>query len=229
MRVKLGIEITAIATICLFMSFDVSGQRKRKQTTIPPCEVAVSDSPRFRGFHLGQSVKEISQILPSFSSVYDDVKAHVSYGRSGSDFRIVHAFDLKEDFDKTEQFRDVSFTWQFLDGLLIRLFVSYEEYEPGNLTNFVNQVSTTTRLPLKSFRIIDKHKAVISCQGFTVEANEGEYTKVGWFPTPSKIVLEDVEAFRLLDLKDREQKRKLREEAKRQKEEERRRKRIFRP
>jgi DNA-directed RNA polymerase subunit H (RpoH/RPB5) len=194
------------------------------------CPLTVDRAPRLRGFYLNQRIEEITRVFPSFAEAYEKEKDPLMPVRTlTSDYRIVESDELTEDLTQMDEYRDVTFVWQLLNGRTVKLIVEYAEFEPASLKDFVSQIAESTSLPPESFKVTGKHKAVMACQGFTVEVNEGSYTKAGWVPTHSQISIEDKVAFEAMDAEEKELKRIAAEDAAKKKEEAEKRKRTFKP
>lgn len=197
---------------------------------IVPCVLTKDKAPVLRGFYLGQNYQEIVRTVPGFGKAYDESTSDY-FGLPEADFRIAHLTSLEtfDELSKEENFKDVTITWQFFEGKLVRLFVTYTEFQPGSLRNFMQQISEKANLPIESFKVTDKHKAKMTCSGFSVELFEGEYTRIGWFPNGSQIILEDTTVINSLEKAAKEFERNKKAELLRQKEEEKRRKTILKP
>ena len=194
------------------------------------CVLTLADSPRLRGFYLNQSERDIASLLPSFHKAYEIEKDELLPSRELiSDFREVRSDKLDDDLTAIEEYRDVSFIWQLLSGRLVSLSVTYEDYEPMNMNDFLEAVTSTTALPLKSFHVVDPHTAVINCDGFSVMLKEGSFTKAKWSPNRSQLILTDTVASAAMDAEEKEIKKQRAKDEAAKKAEEEKRKRTFKP
>ena len=160
------------------------------------CTLTKFDAPRLRGFYLDETEQEISSILPAFHKTYESEKNPLfPQHLLNSDFREVRSEKLETDLTEFEDYRDVSFVWQFWNGHVVQLRITYEEYEAESLNAFLEDFTSTTGLPLKYFRISGKHTAVLRCDGVSIEIREGSYIKTEWVQVKSQITLTDTEAF----------------------------------
>lgn len=203
---------------------------KTPPKAVAPCSLTKDKAPVLRGFYLGQSYQEIAKLVPGFEKAYFESTSGY-YGERNSDFRIAHltSLDTFDELSKQENFLDVTITWQFNDSKLVRLFVTYTEFTPGNLRNFMQQISEKTNIPIDSFKVTDKHKALMICKDFSVELFDGEYTRIGWQPNGSQIIIEDTTAIAELERSAKEFEKNKKAELLRQKEEEKRRKTVLKP
>ena len=235
------VKRTFLLLLCalFWIPFQATGsfsQAERPTRVVPvksnasQCAATISESPRLRGFYLNQTAEEVSSVLPSFREAYEAAQGQLLPQRDlVSDFREVKSEGLEADLTQFEDYRDASFVWQFLNGRVVQLQVTYEEYEPENLSTFLEAFTSTSGLPLKFFRITGKHTAVLTCVGFSVEIREGSYTKTQWVPSKSQITLTDTEAFAAMDVEEKEVKmRRAKEEALKKAESEKK-KRTFKP
>lgn len=226
--------IISILVWGLFLNLPAFAQTKKPVKAIvkpvAACSLTLDKAPVLRGFYLGQTYQEISRTVPGFAKAYDESGSDY-FGLPEADFRITHLTSLEtyDELSKQENYQDVTITWQFNEGKLVRLFVTYTEFQPGSLRNFMQQISEKTNIPFESFKVTDKHKALMTCNGFTVELFEGEYTRLGWFPNGSQIILEDTNAITSLERRSKEYETKKKAELIRRKEEEKKRKTILKP
>jgi len=194
------------------------------------CTISIFNSPRLRGFYLYQTEPEITALLPSFRRAYEAAKDPLLPVHDLiSDFREIRSDGLEDDLTKIEAYRDVTFVWQFFNSHVAQLRVTYQEYEPENLDDFVDSVSSTTGLPPRSFRVVDKHTAVLACDGFSVLIREGSYTNKVWGPNGSQIILTDTEAFTAIDEEEKEVKKQRAKEEEQKQAEAVKKKRTFKP
>lgn len=202
----------------------------QNRPALPKCNLDLSKAPELRGFYLGQSYVDVGERLPGFIDDYEAADQGY-FGNEKANYRILHLYSLKRYrpiIDQTD-FEDVTITWHFYDGTLVRLFVTYSDFRPKSLRDFINQVASTTGMPGASFRTIDKHRAKLACIDFSLEVNEGEYTKVGWSPYGSSLVLEDTVVIARLEKELAERKAAERREAARKKAEELKKRSTLRP
>jgi hypothetical protein len=194
------------------------------------CTLQINEAPQLRGFFLNQSEEEISGLIYSFHKAYEIAKNELMPDRElVSDFREVRSDRLDQDLTVLDEYSDVSFVWQLWGGRVVQLRVTYEEYEPMNMNDFLDQVSSTTGLPLKAFHLVDKHTAVAKCDGFSVEIKEGSMTKSGWVPNESQVILTDTIAVAAIDAEEKQLRKERAEEEARKKAEAEKKKRTFKP
>ena len=198
--------------------------------TVPNCALTVDQGPRLRGFYLNQTAEEIGHIFPSFLTAYDKKRAPLLPNKVVRlDYRVVESSELSESIGEMEDYRDVAFVWQLVNGRTVGLTVKYNEFEPASLEDLLTQISATTPLPIESFRVVGVHNAVMTCNGFTVSVHEGSYSESEWVATGSQILLEDKVAFDVINDEEKELKRLAAEEAAKKSEEAEKRKRTFKP
>lgn len=224
----------SLSIVLLFTTTLSQGKRPARVVKTKPnvgtCTLTLTEAPRLRGFYLNQAEQEISSVLPSFHKAYEMEKDVLLPSRELiSDFREVSSNKLEEDLTAVEEYRDVSFVWQLLNGRLVAISVTYEEYEPMNMNDFLDAVTSTTGLPLKSFHIVGPHTAVINCDGFSVTMKEGSYTKTKWTPNRSQLILTDTVAYAAMDAEEKEIKKQRAKDEAAKKAEEEKRKRTFKP
>jgi hypothetical protein len=196
----------------------------------PDCVLTIDKAPRLRGFYLNQTAEEIGRVFPSFLIALDKKKrAPIRNGVTTSDFWVVASSELSEGLSEAEDYRDVAFVWQLLNGRTVGLTVEYREFEPESLQDLLAQIADTTFLPIESFKVIGVHNAVMTCDGFTVSVHEGSYSETEWMPVGSQILLEDKVAFQVVNAEENEAKRLSAEEAAKKKEEAEKRRRTFKP
>lgn len=195
--------------------------------TVPPCNLTLKDAPKLRGFYLGQSYEEISEAIPKFEKAYRE--ADNSYDDTPNvDYRVIHWSNISYP-DTIKGYEDVLLTWQFYNSKLVRLYVTYLSFEPPTIQDFIKQASEKTFLPMQSFKISDKHKAVLVCNGFSANLYIGNESRVGWTEGPPEIMVEDTNAYLEMDRLSSEYKRKKKEEDLRKKREDQEKKKIFKP
>jgi hypothetical protein len=195
---------------------------------VAACTLTLEQAPKLRGFYVNQPVDAIVRVFPSFRRAYEE-EPLLPTRTLTSDFRTVDSDELTEDLSKFDEYHDVGFIWKLLNGRTVSLTVRYGEYEPADLHDFVTQVADTTGLPLTAFKVIGKHKASLTCDGFSMEVHEGSYTKTGWVANGSQILIEDTFAIKAMVAEEAEMKRVAAEEAVKKKEEAEKRKRTFKP
>ncbi|PYS99095.1 MAG: hypothetical protein DMF63_13580 [Acidobacteria bacterium] len=217
-------RLSRILLILFFVSATYS------QSKVPVCNLGLTSAPVLRGFYLGQSYKDIAKRIRGFETEYFSTDRGY-YGNPELDFRILHLTSLSsyDSLNDEEDFKDVTITWQFANSNLARLFVTYTEFRPASLRDFINQFAKTTGVPSASFRVTDKHKAKLTCKDFSFELYQGQYSQIGWSPDWSSVILEDTKAIARLEAQAAAYKRSIKLEATRRKEEERKRRSTLRP
>jgi hypothetical protein len=197
------------------------------------CNLTLNDAPKLRGLYLGQSYKEISKIIPKFEQTYLAVTNETNaYKDSDIDVRIISSYQVPSLVypNFVTGFDDISINLHFYNGKLVSLYITYDEFEPETIQNLIIQVAEKTGLPKDSFKIKDKYKAELICNGFTVNLNMGAYTRFnGYEKSPPEILVEDIEANLQLEKLYNEFERKKKEEDVRQKQEELKKRKVFKP
>lgn len=202
-RVKMNLNLTIIFVLIMAASLPVSAQKKAvRVANFAPCTLTLKEAPKLRGFYLGESVNEISKIFPTMKREYSSDNSYNYYANPNSDYRIVVLSPSDDEVYNSDEYKDVGITWHFYNGILTQLFVTYTEYMPGSLNNFIKQTSEKTNIPATSFRKTDKHKAIAACTDFSLELWEGQDSRIGWSPNDSTIVLADTKKITQLE-KDR--------------------------
>jgi hypothetical protein len=238
LRISLKTLLAIIVAILLigWLTVWVFSQKKAPapKTTARPrtaaCTLQINEAPALRGFFLNQSAGEITAVIPSFHKAYVIAKNELLPNKELiSDFREVRSELLEQDLTNIDEYRDVSFVWQLWGERVVQLQVTYEEYEPMNMNDFLEQVSSTTGLPLKAFHIVDKHTAAAKCDGFSLVVKEGSMTKSGWVPQESKLILIDTVAFAAIDAEEKQVKKERAEEEAKKKADAEKKKRTFKP
>lgn len=238
LRISSKTPLLVIVAILLIGWFVISALPQKKAPTPKPatrprttaCSLQINEAPRLRGFFLDQSAEEITAVIPSFKKAYEIAKNELLPNRELiSDFREVRSDQLDQDITGNEEYSDVSFVWQLWGGHVVQLQVTYEEYEPMNMNDFLEQVSSTTGLPLKAFHIVDKHTAAAKCDGFAIVVKEGSMTKSGWVPQESEVILYDTVAMAAIDAEEKQVKKDRAEEEAKRKADAEKKKRTFKP
>jgi hypothetical protein len=113
----------------------------------------------------------------------------------------------------------------FLDGRLYYIVITYREFEPSSVSDFVRQASMTLRLPSTGWKR-EGSEAVLKCEGFSVWVQTGRGG--GRVDYPGIIISDrNAEAEYKRRYKMREAERQRQETERRRREEERRR--VFKP
>lgn len=188
-----------------------------------PCDLPLDKAPKLRGFYLGQTYQEIGRRIPGFEALYED---KTSYLPTPIDFRIVGSWATSAEVEGIE---DVTITWHFYLGRIATMFVTYSEFKPRNLRDFITQAESTTGLPQNAFRAVGPRKAKANCKAFSMELWYGQESKVGWSAEGSTIVIEDTRAAAAYDAEHAAYQKAKRQEERLAKEEERRRRTTLRP
>ena len=225
------------------------------KSVTPPCDLTIKDAPKLRGFYLGQSYQEIAQMIPKFEQFYllagqknlrfkgtdVDEKGVSSTEIWSSYFPNLNDPNLADLIKKVDEESGIDnesqISWGFYNGKLYHLFVEYTKFEPNTIRDLIAQVAEKTGLPGASFKIKDKYKADLRCQGFTVSLDMGIYTRFeGYVKQSPEIFVEDTETALRLDklYQDIERKKKedallKRKEELRQRQDEQKKKKIFKP
>jgi hypothetical protein len=228
MKLKYSFMLMLIISFMACFSSGILAQKRTKKVNLPPCNLTIENSPKLRGFYLGQKIEDVIKLIPSVENAYNETEGSY-FGYPQADFRIIHLSSLDTDLTNSEDYKDVNITWQFYNGVIVRLFVTYLEFTPKHLKDFVNQISAKSNLPEASFRFTDKHKAILVCNEFTIELNEGEYTRIGWNPSFSQIIVEDTKKIAQLDKEAKDFEKKKKDESLRLKSEQKRKKTVLRP
>jgi hypothetical protein len=170
-----------IILIVIVESYSQSRSKKilPKVSSVKPCSLKISESPKLRGFYLGQDFTELSAI----SYFVDQYGINSKKDEDNSKFGVV-SVNESDVFYRTpgkrettpKELDDIGFYTHFLDGKLYFVSISYREYEPENLRDFMSQISEKTNLPKDSWQIKDTYNAEMKCVGFTVEIGTGNQT-----------------------------------------------------
>ena len=173
-----------------------SGSRFAKQTA-PVCDLTVNEAPNLRGMFLGQSFQDIARLIPGFEQIYLATEGETYFKQMDLDVRLIALSDVPSSIypHSIAGYEDVFINWHFLDGKLIRLFVTYTEFEPKSIHDLIGQVAEKSSLPRSSFVIKNKYNADLNCKGFSVSLNMGMMTR---FEGPQaswpQVTVEDREA-----------------------------------
>jgi hypothetical protein len=238
LRISLKTPLPATVAILFLVLLTVSAFSQKKVPATKPatrprtaaCTLQINEAPRLRGFFLGQSEEEIKAAIPSFHTAYETAKDLMFPVRDvNSDFREVRSDLLTQDLTQNEEYSDVSFVWQLWGGRVVQLQVTYEEYEPMNMNDFLEQVSSTTGLPIKAFHVVNPHTQAAKCDGFSIIVKEGSMTKTGWVPQESQVILLDTTAIAALDAEEKQVKKERAEEDAKKKADAEKKKRTFKP
>jgi hypothetical protein len=221
---KLLISLSAVlllAPVCV---------TQKKTIQKPPCNLTTKDGSKLRGFSLGQGYGSVAERVPYFEDDYRNTTTGYG-GNPNSDFRVLHSSLIRaaDSLKYDDDLKDVSITWQFSDGLLTRLFVTYDDFIPKNLQDFVEQTARALSVPPNSFQVLDRHRAKLTCSDFTLEVNEGQYSKVGWSPYGSQLILEDTKEITRLEVEYKRYQAEKKATEIRRKEEEKKRRATLRP
>jgi hypothetical protein len=151
--------------------FPVYSQTKTAQTCL------ATNPPKLRGFFIGQTSAEITELMPGFDEALTKATQDQSWDEEGvisvnSTSIFYRQRGVRRVPDKN--FEDVDFFWHLFDGKLYLLGVKYLAYEPPNLQSFIKQVAEKTNLPAVGWFMRDKYHASIRCNGFRVELWTGE-------------------------------------------------------
>lgn len=185
-----------ISTICILTSvFCLYGQKKKNNAqakTVSRCQL--TEAPEIRGFYLGQTVDEITKMIPDFREAYEfqrndrDNNFSLTNWNTEIDPTISTELDLVyissnwafgADSDrkllKSSDYEDVSVIWWFMKKRLFGYGVYYNELEiDQDAAKFVKQVTAKTILPQKGWKVISMGmEAELRCDGFKVFLNAG--------------------------------------------------------
>ncbi len=195
---KIRFEKFVVLIICFLTAVSFSfGQKKKnvsttKQKTVSSCQL--TEVPTVRGFYLGQTVDEITKIIPDFREAYEfqrndrtidfsltDWNTEIDLAIS-ADLELVYidsgwAFgqDSERKLLNSSDYEDVHVIWWFKNEKLFGFGVYYDELEiDQDAEKFVKQVTAKTTLPQKGWKIISMGlEAELKCDGFKVFLNSG--------------------------------------------------------
>ncbi len=226
---SLILSLLAFAVFFLIAT-NVDAQTKSQAKAIKLCNLTLADSPKLRGFFLGQTKDELFQRLPLLKEKYNESAIQSDNKAIGL------AGFFSAAIDDVEEFADINFDLSFLDGKLYSFSVKYENYEPDNLKTFIKQISDTSKLPSEGWKIESKYSAKLNCADFSVWVWTGREEARPYFLAFPTVDLTDLKVEAERDKRQSEYKKKL---AARQKEQERietekqredeRKKKIFKP
>lgn len=211
----------ALALLCFVLfTADLHAQKKAAAKTAK-CELTIDKAPKLRGFYLGQTYKEFEESIPDYRPPQNMLV---------DDLRIIHSTSLYnfDELQSYERFENTQFTWQFYDDKLFRIFVTYIDFRPPSLSDFLRQFSETSRVPVASFRRTSPYEAIAMCSGFSAEVATARLFRAGW-NKESVVVLEDLAVARELDRLEREAERERKATEQREKAERLKRERTFKP
>jgi hypothetical protein len=197
MRKRSFVKFVVLIICFLIVVSPTFGQKKKnvstnKQKTIPPCQL--TNAPTMRGFYLGQTVDEITKIVPDFREAYElqrkdrEMKFSLTDWNTEIDATISAELELVyidsgwafgQDSERkllnSSDYEDVHVIWWFKNEKLFGFGVYYDELEiDQDAEKFVKQVTAKTTLPQKGWKIISMGlEAELKCDGFKVFLNSG--------------------------------------------------------
>lgn len=189
----------------------------RRQAAAPPCRLTLGESPEVRGLRLRQLEAEALALFPALKKYTGEDLGRTEYS---------HITVVGEEARNPTALRGVDMLrLTFLDGRLYYIVLSYNEYEPASVSDFVRQASATMDLPTAGWRR-EGASAVLECSGFEVWVQTGK--EGGRHDYPSLIISDKrAEAEYRRRYETRQAERRREEEERRRREEQRRR--VFKP
>ncbi len=148
--------------------------------TVAQCQSA--KAPTLRGFYIGQTVKEINEIIPNFATMFYNTKEKAGYFplsgvsddsvEEGKEIGLVwmssNGFEEDEKLLLPEEYEDVDFSWYFFNDKLYAFSVHYNEYEPSTSQSFVKQLIEKAKFPAKGWLIPNEFYATLKCSDFKI-------------------------------------------------------------
>ncbi len=219
--------------LILAVSYDAQTLRmpaKSKSIAPKPCTLSKADKITLRGFYLGQDKGELSHI-PFFEFAYK--KALIEDKSELSKFGLIwlDKNQIQEEAARSGSslagYDDVDFGLRFIDGKVSAMIVTYFEYRPDNLNEFIQHVAETTSVRKEFWSKEDRHKASATCKGISMVINTMRYSGTESDPLLSSPLfsLYDDEADNLIQRRQNAELQKL----KQQELVERRKRKIFKP
>lgn len=167
-------KLFVLVSILVFVLSSVSQSKRkrvRKEAPIPVCRL--TEAPSLRGFFLGQTIEEISKLIPNFIYIYRKAKDEQSefplptlsdYKTEIREFKEIGFVHITDDdlfvwdelTDKRklvgstktpEDFQDARFSLFFQNERLFSFIIYYDDYEPPSARYFANQLAEKTNLP----------------------------------------------------------------------------------
>ncbi|HMS39852.1 MAG TPA: hypothetical protein PKE69_06465 [Pyrinomonadaceae bacterium] len=209
------------------LAFDVMAQKQKPQTKIPTCTARIESLPKVRGFFLGQSYSEVATRIESLKDV--------SVNRfAPSTLHLVFYADT--DYSGTEFYGVSGVSFSFFSNKVSSLSISYSEFNPIDIKNFIKQVSSNLEVPVASWKIEKQHSAVLTCKDFRINIWDGRNSQNRDYQSHPLMELTDIaaerEELRLAKKKEQDEKERKRLEKLKELEEKRRKEkeqRIFKP
>lgn len=177
-----------IVIVISFCCLTSPGQRKiavRTPTTKSVSQCQLNEAPTLRGFFIGQSLEEISKLIPNFRAAYEttlrretvfsstDYTSDISEGKEiglvqlGSDYPFPYDFGEPLAFTLDEDVSSIN--WFFFKDKLYAFAIYYAEYDPPTARSFAKQLTEKTNLPYRGWVF---HRSdvdgVLQCKGFKV-------------------------------------------------------------
>lgn len=157
--------------ILLLFVFSAFGQSKKNTTrtrTQKTSQCQLTETPKLRGFFLGQTVDEFNKIIPNFKKAYEiekeretifslsDYSAYITEGKEiglvqfGNSYPFPYESGEKLIFTLDDDI--ASFEWFFYKDKLYAFAIYYADYDPPTAQIFAKQVAEKLNLPLEGWK-----------------------------------------------------------------------------
>jgi hypothetical protein len=191
------------------------GQRATRSASV--CRLSIDNAPEVRGLKLRQQVAEVLKAFPTLEREGREELGAISFAHTT---RVG-----EEDLNPSALSGVEMLRLTFLDNRLYYIVISYGEYEPSGVSDFIRQATTTMHLPAAGWKR-EGSSATLACEGFSVTVQTGkEGDRVDYLA----LIISDTraEAEYVRRYKARQAKRQHEEAERRRREEERHR--VFKP
>lgn len=198
--------LLTILTITLCFNTQIFSQTKkgktknqRKNTITETCKSITS--PTIRGLNLSLSADELYNLYPQFkndavNAYYEAVAIRKAGGISMLDLGVVnYTHQITKEgiyIDNNPNFEGLnSIGVSLYDGKILDLLFRYEDYQPNNINEFIQQVSSTLKLPSSHWKK-EENSAELNCAGFKVNLSFGIVGETSLLHLQNKLLYEEM-------------------------------------
>lgn len=143
----------------------VTNNQTNQSTELSQCKV-----PILKGFFLGQTVDEVDKRIQGFKDSYEKEKETSNSDDKKANFVLMTSGTLIQAGDESNNIKDFSLVWHFLDDKAMTIIVKYSNDNTSDINDFVGKMSNEYNLPKDGWKI-ENNNAELSCDGFQINVS----------------------------------------------------------